>query len=166
MRKFGTISLLFLLLFGFLCGCHSPLDKKDKQESAPKTDKTDKTDKNNTKLTKINMESIDQSIANEAKNKILGMEEIVDVKAVNLNNELYVAAKPEHHERFQLDKLKKEMKQTLKKMYPNLKIYVSVDKKILMLLDNLETKIKNKEVDKEEVKKQLKIVKKEMHSDT
>ncbi|MGG0237292.1 YhcN/YlaJ family sporulation lipoprotein [Bacillus rhizoplanae] len=163
MRKFGTISLLFLLLFSFLCGCHSPLDKKDtqeKQESAQEINKTD------AKLTKINIESIDQSIADEAKNKILGMEEIVDVKAVNLNNELYVAAKPEHHERFQLDKLKKEMKQTLKKMYPNLKIYVSVDKKILMLLDNLETKIKNKEVDKEEVKKQLKIVKKEMHSDT
>lgn len=160
MRKFGTISLLFLLLFSFLCGCHSPLDKKDKQESAQKTDKKD------TKLTKVNMESIDQSIANEAKNKILTMDEILDVKAVNFNNELYVAVKPEHHERFQLKKLRKEIKQTLKKMYPNSKIYVSTDKKIFILLDKLDTKIKNKEVDKDEVKKQLKIVKKEMHSDT
>ncbi|PGZ97927.1 hypothetical protein COE51_12480 [Bacillus pseudomycoides] len=166
MRKFGTISLLFLLLFSFLCGCHSPLDKKDKQESAPKTDKTDTTDKNDTKLTKVNMEYSDQSIANEAKNKILAMDEILEVKAVNFNNELYVAVKPKHNERFQLKKLRKEIKQTLKKMYPNSKIYVSTDKKIFMLLDKLDTQIKNKEVDKEEVKKQLKVVKEEMHSDT
>ncbi|MGG2063584.1 MULTISPECIES: YhcN/YlaJ family sporulation lipoprotein [unclassified Bacillus (in: firmicutes)] len=160
MRKFGTISLLFLLLFGFLCGCHSPLDKQVKQESTQKRNKTD------AKLTKVNIESIDQSAANEAKNKILAMDEILEVKAVNFNNELYVAVKPKHRERFQLKKLRKEIKQTLKKMYPNVKIYVSTDKKIFTLLDKLDTKIKNKELDKEEVKKQLKIVKKEMHSDT
>ncbi len=156
--------MLFLLFFSFLSGCNSPLDKKVKKEANEKEEH--KTNKKETKLKQVSMESVDQSIANKAKDKIFNMEEMIDVKAVNLDNELYVAAKPEHHERFQLKKLKKEMKQTLEKMYPNLKIYVSTDKKIFMLLDKLETKIKNKEADKKEIKKQLKVVKEEMHSDT
>ncbi|SFJ13750.1 Sporulation lipoprotein YhcN/YlaJ (Spore_YhcN_YlaJ) [Bacillus sp. 71mf] len=155
--------MLFLLFFSFLSGCNSPLDKKVKKEANEKEEH--KTTKKDTQLTQVSMETVDQSIANQAKDQILNMEEVIEVKAVNFNNELYVAAKPEHHERFQIKKLKKEMKQTLEKMYPNLKVYVSMDKKILMLLDKLETKIKNKEADKKEIKKQLKVVKEEMHSD-
>ncbi|MCM3735475.1 YhcN/YlaJ family sporulation lipoprotein [Bacillus cytotoxicus] len=164
MRKFRIITLLFLLLFSFLSGCNSPLDKKVKKEANEKEEH--KATKEDTKLKQVSMESVNQSIANQAKDAIFNMEEIIDVKAVNSDNELYVAAKPEHHERFQLKKLKKEMKQTLEKKYPNSKIYVSTDKKIFMLLDKLETKIKNKEADKDDIKKQLKIVKEEMHSAT
>lgn len=156
--------MLFLLFFNFLSGCNSPLDKKVKKEANEKEEH--KATKEDTKLKQVSMESVDQSVANQAKDTIFNMEEMIDVKAVNLDNELYVAAKPEHHERFQLKKLKKEMKQTLEKKYPNFKIYVSTDKKIFMLLDKLETKIKNKEADKKEIKKQLKVVKEEMHSDT
>ncbi|ENQ3078428.1 YhcN/YlaJ family sporulation lipoprotein [Bacillus sp. WLY-B-L8] len=163
MRKFRIITLLFLLFFSFLSGCNSPLDKKVKKEASEKEEH--QTNKKDTPLKNVSMENIDQSIANQAKDQIFNMEEVIDVKAVNFNNELYVAAKPEHHERFQLKKLKKEMKQTLEKTYPNFKIYVSMDKKIFMLLDKLETKIKNKEADKKEIKKQLKVVKEEMHSD-
>lgn len=155
--------MLFLLFFSFLSGCNSPLDKKVKKEASEKEEH--QTNKKDTPLKNVSMENIDQSIANQAKDQIFNMEEVIDVKAVNFNNELYVAAKPEHHERFQLKKLKKEMKQTLEKTYPNFKIYVSMDKKIFMLLDKLETKIKNKEADKKEIKKQLKVVKEEMHSD-
>lgn len=156
--------MLFLLLFSFLSGCNSPLDKKVKKEANEKEEH--KATKKDTKLKQVSMESVNQSIANQAKDTIFTMEEIIDVKAVNSDNELYVAAKPEHHERFQLKKIKKEMKQTLKKKYPNSKIYVSTDKKIFMLLDKLETKIKNKEADKDDIKKQLKVVKEEMHSTT
>ncbi|WP_020061706.1 YhcN/YlaJ family sporulation lipoprotein [Bacillus sp. 123MFChir2] len=163
MRKFRIITLLFLLFFSFLSGCNSPLDKKVKKEANEKEEH--QTNKKDTPLKNVSMENIDQSIANQAKDQIFNMEEVIDVKSVNFNNELYVAAKPEHHERFQLKKLKKEMKQTLKKTYPNLKVYVSMDKKVFMLLDKLETKIKNKEADKKEIKKQLKVVKEEMHSD-
>ncbi|HDX9577288.1 TPA: YhcN/YlaJ family sporulation lipoprotein [Bacillus pseudomycoides] len=164
MRKFRIITLLFLLLFSFLSGCNSPLDKKVKKEANEKEEH--KATKEDTKLKQVSMESVNQSIANQAKDAIFNMEEIIDVKAVNSDTELYVAAKPEHHERFQLKKLKKEMKQTLEKKYPNSKIHVSTDKKIFMLLDKLETKIKNKEADKDDIKKQLKIVKEEMHSAT
>ncbi|MEH6888933.1 YhcN/YlaJ family sporulation lipoprotein [Bacillus sp. JJ864] len=163
MRKFRIITLLFLLFFSFLSGCNSPLDKKVKKEANEKEEH--QINKKDTQLKNVSMETIDQSIANQAKDQIFNMEEVIEVKAVNFNNELYVAAKPEHHERFQLKKLKKEMKQTLEKTYPNLKVYVSMDKKIFMLLDKLETKIKNKEADKKEIKKQLKVVKEEMHSD-
>ncbi|PEA52812.1 hypothetical protein CON64_21810 [Bacillus pseudomycoides] len=163
MQKFRIITSLFLLFFSFLSGCNSPLDKKVKKEANEKEEH--KTTKTETQLKNVSMETVDQSIATQAKDKIFNMEEMIDVKAVNFDNELYVAAKPEHHERFQLKKLKKETKQTLEKTYPNLKIYVSMDKKIFMLLDKLETKIKNKEADKKEIKKQLKVVKEEMHSD-
>ncbi|MDM5157210.1 YhcN/YlaJ family sporulation lipoprotein [Bacillus sp. DX1.1] len=150
-RKITQVFLSILLLHSML-GCSNDVDKKTKKDE--------------TKLTKTSTQSIDQSIAAEAKKKILAMEEIIDAKAVYLDQELLVAAKPEHHERFQLKSIRKKMKQQLKEMYPNLKITVCTDQKILMLLGKLETKIKNKEITKEGLKKQLKIVKSEMKSDT
>ncbi|WJE52474.1 YhcN/YlaJ family sporulation lipoprotein [Bacillus cereus] len=162
MRRFGTITVLFVLLLGLITGCNSPLDKEVKQETHKKTEK-----KKEPKLTKVSMEdSFNQSIAQEAKKKILAMEEILEVRAVNSNTDLYLAVKPEHHERFQLKPLRTKIKKQLKDENPTFDIYVSTDRKIFMLLDKMENKIKKKEADKADIKKQFKTIHTEMNSDT
>lgn len=161
MRNLSAITILFVFLFGFVTGCTSPLDKKGKQEthkqSAPKKE---------VNLTKVSTESVNQSIAQEAKKQILSMEEVEDVKAVNSDTDLYLAAKPKHHERFQLKSLRNKIKKQLKSSYPNFDIHISTDQKIFMMLDQLETKIQNKEVNKAQLKKQLKTIQSEMKSNT
>ncbi|MBY0596780.1 YhcN/YlaJ family sporulation lipoprotein [Bacillus bingmayongensis] len=162
MRKFGTITVLFVLLLGFITGCNSHLDKEVKQETHKKTEKNKEP-----KLTNVSMEeSFNQSISHDAKKKILAMEEILEVRAVNSNTDLYLAAKPEHHERFQLKSLKTKIKKRLKDENPTFDIHISTDRKIFMLLDKLENKIKKKEADKEYIKKQFKTIHSEMNSDT
>ncbi|MEN1936865.1 YhcN/YlaJ family sporulation lipoprotein [Paenibacillus sp. 102] len=162
MRKFGTITVLFVLLLGFITGCTHSLDKEVKQETQKKTDK-----KKDPQLTKVSMEeSFNQSIAHDAKKKALATEEILEARAANSNTDLYIAVKPEHHERFQLKPLKAKIKKQLKKENPTFNIYVSTDRKIFILLDKLENKIKKKEADKKYIRKKLKTVHSEMNSDT
>ncbi|KEK25343.1 YhcN/YlaJ family sporulation lipoprotein [Bacillus gaemokensis] len=162
MRKLSTITVLFVLLLGLITGCTSPLDKEVKQETHKKTEK-----KKEPKLTKVSMEeSFNQSIAHEAKKKILAMEEILEVRAVNSNTDLYLAVKPEHHERFQLKPLRKKIKKQLEDENPTFDIHISTDQKIFMLLDKLENKIKKKEANKEQINKQLKTIRSEMNSNT
>ncbi|WP_410984188.1 YhcN/YlaJ family sporulation lipoprotein [Bacillus cereus] len=162
MRKLSTITVLFMLLLGVTTGCTSSLDKEVKQETDKKTKK-----KEEPKLTKVSMEeTFNQSISHDAKKRVLAMEEILEARAANSNTDLYVAVKPEHHERLQLKPLKTKIKKQLKKENPTFNIYVSTDQKIFILLDKLENKIKKKEADKEYIKKKLKTVHAEMNSDT
>ncbi|MDM5190715.1 YhcN/YlaJ family sporulation lipoprotein [Bacillus sp. DX4.1] len=162
MRKLGTITVLFVLLLNLITGCtSSPLDKKVKKEADKKSEQ-----KKDSQLKKVSAESINQSIANDAKHKILSMEGLLDARAVNSNTDLYLAAKPEHHERFKLKALRNKMKKQLQSAYPHLDIHISTDRKIFTLLDKLEKKIKKKEIDKEQLKKQLKTIQSEMKSDT
>ncbi|MBC6975234.1 YhcN/YlaJ family sporulation lipoprotein [Bacillus sp. Xin] len=162
MRKFSTIAVLFILLLGLTTGCTHSLDKEVQQETHKKTKK-----KEEPQLTKVSMEeSFNQSISHDAKKRVLAMEEILEARAANSNTDLYVAVKPEHHERFQLKPLKSKIKKKLKKENPTFNVYVSTDQKIFILLDKLENKIKKKEADKEYIKKKLKTVHAEMNSDT
>jgi uncharacterized lipoprotein NlpE involved in copper resistance len=158
MKKDIAINKIFLsiLLSILIIGCNNQEDKKTAEK---------KTAEKKTQVTKVSMNSFNQSAAHQAEKNILAMEEITEVKAVNSDKELYVAAKPEQHERFQLNRLKKEMKQKLQDTYPNLKIYVSVDRKILMMLEQLGNKIKDGKADKKTIKKKLKKIKSDMNSD-
>jgi hypothetical protein len=146
-KIFLSISLLHPLI-----GCSSEKDKK--------------TAKNETPLTKVSMNSFNQLPAQNAEKQILSMEEITDTKAVNSDKELYIAAMPQQHERFQLDRLKKKMKQKLDASYPDFKNYVSVDKKIFMMIEQLKNDIKNRKADKKRIQKKLKKIKSDMNSDT
>ncbi|MGM0878975.1 MAG: YhcN/YlaJ family sporulation lipoprotein, partial [Bacillota bacterium] len=68
---------------------------------------------------------IDQSVANQAKEKVIKEEEISDVKAVNTDKELLVAIKVNQFDRFRLKKIEKKVKEELEKTYPDYKILVS-----------------------------------------
>ncbi|WP_028403369.1 YhcN/YlaJ family sporulation lipoprotein [Ectobacillus panaciterrae] len=145
--------LLSISLLHPLIGCSNEKDKKTAK-------------KNETSLMKISTNSYNQLPAQNAEKQIRSMEEITAAKAIVSDKELYVAALPQHHERFQLDRLKKKMKKKLDVAYPDLKIYVSVDKKIFMLIGKLKKDIKNKKADKKTIEKKIKKIKEDMHSDT
>ena len=161
MQKLGLITVLFALLFSSFTGCdNSPLDKKVKEE-AKRTEK-----EKGPKLTKTSMESFNQSISQGAKKRALTMDEIIKSTAVNSNLDLYIAVTPEHHERFGLKPLRKKLQKQLSDEHPTFDVRVSTDKKIFMLLEKLERKIKEKELSKDEINKQLKFIGKKMESNT
>ncbi len=162
MRKIGLITALFILLFSSFTGCdHSPLDKKVKKEEAKRTEK-----EKGPKLTKTSTESFNQSISQGAKKRALAMDEIIKSAAVNSNLDLYIAVKPEHHERFGLKPLRKKLQKQLSDEYPTFDVRVSTDKKSLCYSKSLKTESRKKKYLKMKSKKQLKLIGSEMESNT
>ncbi|MFB9761103.1 YhcN/YlaJ family sporulation lipoprotein [Ectobacillus funiculus] len=141
-----------ILLFAVIVGCGN----EQKKETA----------KNEPRLTTVSSDSFNQLPSQNAEKQIVSLEEVTAAKAVNSDKELYVAATPQHHERFQLDRLKKKMKQKMNDVYPNLKSYISVDKKIFMEIKQLKNDIKRGKADKKTIEKKLKKIKLDMNSDT
>ncbi|WHY71894.1 YhcN/YlaJ family sporulation lipoprotein [Fictibacillus enclensis] len=136
------IPLLVLLLLN--SGCNKP-----KEESKKKNE-------NSTKIAYVQTQ---QSASQKAKKEILSMEEIIDVKAVNSDKEMFVAAKPKHLERFQLKSLRKKIKKRLEKQFPDLKVYVSTDQKILKKLEELENKVDEPKMNSKKIDKELQKIK-------
>jgi len=148
MQRRNIYLKIFLSIFVviLLFGCSKKDDKKSNKHDIRKV-------------------SYNQTVSKEAKKKILALEEITDVQAVNTDKDLYLAAKPQQHERFQLAQLEKKMKQKLEKLFPNYKIHVSLDKKILKLLSDLEGNIKKGNLNEKQTDKKIKFIKSEMKSD-
>ncbi|MCM3603179.1 YhcN/YlaJ family sporulation lipoprotein [Robertmurraya korlensis] len=98
---------------------------------------------------------IDQSVANQAKEKMITKDEITDVRAVNTDKELLVAIKVENFNRFRLKSIEKTVKSDLEKMYPNHKVVVSTDKKMFWELEKIEQRLQKNNMNKKSLKKDL-----------
>ena len=96
---------------------------------------------------------IDQSIANQAKEKVIKEEEISGVKAVNTDKELLLAVKVDQFDRFRLKNIEKKVKSDLEKAYPNYKILVSTDSKMYLELEQLEEKLQKDKIKMKSLKK-------------
>ncbi|PLS18202.1 hypothetical protein CVD28_07890 [Bacillus sp. M6-12] len=129
-------SLILILIIGFGTGCAGNL--------------------NNNHITKVHVtKPINQSVANEAKEKVIRKDEISGVKAVNTDKELLLAIKVDNFDRFRLKKIEKNVKTELEKVNPDYKVFISGDSKIYLEIQKLEQKLdKNKE--------QMKTLKKEI----
>jgi len=99
---------------------------------------------------------IDQSVANRAKEKMITKDEITDVRAVNTDKELLAAIKVENFNRFRLKTIEKTVKSDLEKIYPNYKVVVSSDKKMLWELEKIEQRLQKNNTNKKSLKKDLK----------
>jgi hypothetical protein len=84
---------------------------------------------------------IDQTAANQAKNKLMNQDEVADVKAVNSNKELLVAIKVENFDRLRLKKIEKKSQTELEDMFPDYKVLVSTDQKMFIELEQLEQEL-------------------------
>ncbi|USK35363.1 YhcN/YlaJ family sporulation lipoprotein [Bacillus sp. F19] len=96
---------------------------------------------------------IDQTISNQAKEKVIKKEEISGVKAVNTDKELLLAVKVNQFDRFRLKSIKKKLKSDLEKMHSEYKIFVSTDQKIYLELEQLEQKLQKDHTQMKSLKK-------------
>lgn len=112
-------------------------------------------------LSKLASEGItDQQPANQAKHFLSNYEEVAAVRAVNQDNQLLVAIEINHHDRFSLDDLEKELTKDVKKNFSDMKVTLSTDKKILIELRRLEEEISANTLSHEEIKERLHKIKK------
>lgn len=98
---------------------------------------------------------LDQEQADEAKKIILSMEEVVEVKGVSENENIYLAPNVKHFDRFRLKEIRKYAHEHVKKRFPDATIHVSTDQKIFMELERLEKELKNRSISEERLKKEL-----------
>lgn len=109
---------------------------------------------------------INQSVANQAKEKVIKKKEISDVKAVNTDKELFVAIKVENFDRFRLKKIEKKVKSDVEKMFPDHKVFVSTDSKMYLELEQLEQKLQKDNLNMKNLKKDFNKIKNLMKEQT
>ncbi|MFB4166300.1 YhcN/YlaJ family sporulation lipoprotein [Alteribacillus sp. JSM 102045] len=133
-----TFLLLIMLTFGFGSGCAENQGEQDNE------------------LTKIHStKSVDQSLSNQAKESVIEKDEVTDVKAVNTENDLLVAAKVGHFERFRIKSIEEKVTADLEKKYPNKNVYVSTDQKIIWETEKLENKLQEDKINRKKLKKEI-----------
>jgi Sporulation lipoprotein YhcN/YlaJ (Spore_YhcN_YlaJ) len=142
-----TISFLLLTSIGLISGCAG-----NQNQFADNNDDAN--------IVKVHTsKSIDQSIANQAKEKVIKEEEILGVKAVNTDKELLIAVEVNHMDRFRLKEIEKKINQKTEKQFPNHEVTISTDSKIFLELEKLENKMKKNKLDNKKLEKELKRIK-------
>ena len=117
-------------------------------------------DNNDTTIVKVHTSKpINQTVANQAKEKIIKEEEVSAVKAVNTDKELLMAIKVDQFHRFQLKKIKKNVKTDVEKAYPDYIVLVSTDQKIYWELEQLEEKLQKDKTKKKTLNKEFNNIK-------
>ncbi|WP_227936113.1 YhcN/YlaJ family sporulation lipoprotein [Alkalihalobacillus deserti] len=98
---------------------------------------------------------VNQEQADEAKKIILSMEEVIEVKGVSADNNIYMAPKVKHFDRFRLKEIRKYSHDHVKKRYPDATVHVSTDQKIFMELEKLEQELKKRTISEKRLKQRL-----------
>ncbi|GAA0440512.1 hypothetical protein GCM10008983_16890 [Lentibacillus halophilus] len=143
--KLCQIALILGMII-FLIGCGAPNDN-DTSQSKP----------DNTHFQKITTTgTMSQSIANQAKEKLKKRESITAIYAINTDKKLLIAFEIKHHKRFQLDSIRKNVRKQMNKRFPDYKVNVSIDKRIVLDLKQLEKTIAKDKLSKKELKKKAK----------
>lgn len=147
--------MLLLITLVFLVACNTNTEQESQK------------DQSSTQPTQISTSSLpDQSPSIQSRKSLRKTDEIADVYAVNNNKQLLVALKVHQLDRFKLAKLRKELTAKLKKQFPKMKTELSTDKKLLIELDELEDKIKSRNITKKKLEKEIKHLKKLMKEKT
>lgn len=154
-QKHWIYPLIFMLACMALTGCMNKEPTYESTKSEP------------LELIKLTSKGItDQQPADEAKEFLSHYEEVSGVRAVNHNGELLIAIDIDHEDRFSLESLEKELRKKLQKEFPQMKIDVSTDQKLLIELKSLENDITDRAISKEDIGKKLKSLRKLMKEAT
>ncbi|WP_161568127.1 YhcN/YlaJ family sporulation lipoprotein [Anaerobacillus alkaliphilus] len=95
----------------------------------------------------------DQTKADEAKQIVLSMDEVVAVRGATLEGDIFVALKVKQFDRLFLDRIRKEAADKIKKRFPDAKAHVSTDKKVFLELEKLEKELYENKIKKSEIEK-------------
>ncbi|MGG3928101.1 YhcN/YlaJ family sporulation lipoprotein [Metabacillus fastidiosus] len=86
-------------------------------------------------------------------------EEVKNVRAVNFDKELLIAAEIDHMDRFRLKEIEQKLREKVQKQYPDYKVIISTDKKIFLELEQLENKMRTENLSKKKVEKEMNRIK-------
>lgn len=139
-------ALLYLLLFPLLVACSSSHDGQ-------KVDEHVQTDHS-------------QAESSQAVDYVMSKNEITDAVAVNTKETILLAYDVQQMDRFRLDEIKKDVKKELETQFPDKKIALSFDKKIMLEVTELQNKMAEKEMNDKKVKKEIQKIEKLMKEKT
>ncbi|MGG3892176.1 YhcN/YlaJ family sporulation lipoprotein [Metabacillus fastidiosus] len=137
------ICIFFLVIV--MAGCSG----MHKNEETNKSNVTDVSFKN----------SHDQSVTEKMKQLLENEEEVKNIRAVNSDKELLIAAEINHMDRFRLKEIQQKLEKKVKKQYADYKVTISTDKKIFLELEQLENKMRTKKLSKKKVEKEMNRIK-------
>lgn len=144
-KYFFRCGVFLFLVVVILTGCKDNMDSVKNQS---------------TSITKISAKkTTNQSTANQVKELVIKRDDVTGVRGVNTDKEILVAIMVPQMERFQLSDIRKNVKEEIKKKYPDYTIQVSTDQKIFLELDILERKLENGKTGKKDLKKELRKIK-------
>lgn len=141
----GTIILILIGLF-LLVSC-------SKENTAERV-----SPKNNPPLefTKLSTNSKDdQRTANEAREFVSKFDEVTDVRAIHHDDQLLIAVKVNHFDRFDLKDIEKKLKKSTNNSFQDVNITLSTDKKLFIEIEKLENELQNDSLSKKELSKRI-----------
>lgn len=99
---------------------------------------------------------IDQTVADKAKEIVLSMDEVIEIKGVTVGEEIVLAPRVKHFSRFRLNDIRKKAHERVKKRYPHATVHISTDGKIFMEVERLERELTKKTISEKRLKTELK----------
>lgn len=110
--------------------------------------------------------TFDQHASNRAKKMLSKHDPITSINAVNTDKKLLIAVEVQHRHRFRLAKIRKDLQKDMNKAFPDKKVEMSTDKKIVIELTRLEKAIDTNEISKKKLIKEINHLIKLMHEQT
>lgn len=149
----SRVLLAFIIIFSLiLAGCNNNQTSSQKDDS---------------KYVKLSSnQPTDQQISNKVKEKLKNYDKITNIHALNTPKLLILTFEVTHFNRFNLSKLKADIKKEVKEMFPEIDLTVSTDKKIILELRELESNIEKKSISEKALTKKLKEIKKLSEEET
>ncbi|MGP4063218.1 YhcN/YlaJ family sporulation lipoprotein [Halobacillus sp. H74] len=140
MKRFLTVMLAVSVLAS---GCQEEKETKDKNESSQ------------TVQLSTNKQTADQTPSKQAESVLQKKNHLKDIQAVNDDKKILIAAQPPHNERFKIAKIENKITKQAEKQFPGHEVTLSLDLKIRLEVKELKQQIKNKEVSRKEVTKEI-----------
>lgn len=101
-------------------------------------------------------QSLQQDVANMAKETLSENEDITSIKAVNTKKDMIIAFEIHHLKRFRLQEIREKVQEEMDQKFSDFNVIVSTDQKIFLELDRLEDKIFSDSISKKELNKKIK----------
>lgn len=112
-------------------------------------------------LMKLSTQGVtEQRISNQAKQSISKHPEVSEVRAINVNNDLFIAIDIRQRDRFSLDKIEKKLKKKIDREFPKMTVTLSTDQKFIIEVEKLEKQIDKNELNKDTLQKRVDKLKK------
>lgn len=151
-----SVMLLLLVVPLFMTACNSETTSEESRESMiqsvnPEPTAVEEGDER------------EQDTAEKVKKEVRSLPAIYDVAVINGKEEILVAYKVKHMQRFRMKKIEKELKERLEKKFPKENFVVSSDFKIFIETIELKDKMKDPKFKEKDAEKRLKKIVKFKH---